>query len=182
MGVQIQRWTGASGSETKDDITSINTRGQASDVHSTAGTDNPVLIPNSGTNYSYWISTRLYYDGSDSGTIDNIKWYSDGSNSLGTGITCVGQDADSYVQATGTEGETGDELTTGNHSGLSGAPEDVFNFTSGSPKSIAGSVTDPANEEISDFFVYQFAVADDASAGASSSETFTWQYDTTIAE
>lgn len=175
--VTIRRWTGSSGSPTKTDITGINTRANAEDAHSTAGTSNSILIPGTGSNYSYWVSTRLSVDAITGGTVDNFRWYSDGSNGLGTGVTCVGNDADEYVQATGTEGETGTELTTGNHANLSGAPVDVFSFTSGSPKAITGTTS--STGDVGDFFVYQIVVASTASSGATSSETFTWAYDDT---
>ncbi len=62
--VTIRRWTGSSGAPTKTNITSINTRANAEDAHSTAGTSNSILIPTSGTNYSYWVATRLSVDAS----------------------------------------------------------------------------------------------------------------------
>lgn len=165
---------------TSTDITGINTRANANDTHSTAGTSNPILRPASGLNYSYWVTTRLFYNGAGTGTINNIEWYTDGSNGLGTGRGCIGNDADTYVQATGTS-DTGTELTTGNHAGLSGAPVDVFTLTSGSPKAIAGSVTDPNSQLFGDMFVYQFTIGATALAGAGTQETFTWRYDSTIA-
>jgi len=175
--VTIRRWTGASGDPTKTDITSINTRANAEDAHSTAGTSNSILIPDSGTNYSYWVNTRLSVDSISGGTVDNIKWYSDGANGFGTGVTCVGNTADDYVQATGDEGESGDELTTTSNTELTAAPTDVFGFTEASPKSVTGTTT--TTGDLGQFFVYQIAVADTASSGATNSETFYWQYDDT---
>ncbi len=179
MSVQIHRLTGAGPSGSN--ITDVNTRCNAEDVHSTAGTNNPILVPTAGTNYSYWVTTRLYYDGDDTGTINNIRWFTDGSNDLGTGIGCIGNDADAYTQATGTPGETGTELTAGNYPGLSGAPVDVFTLTSASPRTIDGNVTDPNNEYFGEMMVFQVTVATTAAAGPTGSETFTWRYDSTIA-
>ena len=180
MSVQIRRLTGAG--PTGTDITSINTRANAEDAHSTAGTSNPIRKPDAGSNYSYWVTTQLYYNGTDTGTINNIEWYSDGDNGMGTGIGVIGNTADSYVQATGTAGTTGTELTTGNHAGLTGTPANVFTHTSASPKAVDGSVTDPSDEYFGDRFVYQVTVGTTASGGATASETFTWRYDSTIAE
>ena len=67
--VTIRRWTGSSGAPTKTNITSINTRANAEDAHSTAGTSNSILIPTSGTNYSYWVATRLSVDAITGGTV-----------------------------------------------------------------------------------------------------------------
>ena len=175
--VTIRRWTGTSGSPTKNDITSINTRANAEDTHTTSGTTNSILIPAAGSNYSYWVSTRLSVDAINSGTVDNFKWYTDGSNNFGTGVTCIGNSASSYVQATGTPGQTGLELTTSNHSGLTTDPVNVFTFSSGSPKSVTGSAT--STGDAGHFFVYQIVVDSTAASGATASETFTWKYDDT---
>ena len=114
-----------------------------------------------------------------SGTINNLRWYTDGANGFGTGVTCIGQEATSYVQATGTAGQTGTQLTTGNHAGLTGAPVDPFTFTSGSPKSLAGSLSNPTTGQFGSFFVYQVVVGTTALPGATPQETFTWKYDET---
>ena len=176
--VTIRRWTGSSGGPTKTDITSANTRASTSDAAS-PGTSDPIPVPGAGTNYSYWVSTRLSVDVAPSGTINNLKWYTnDGVNSFGTGVTCKGQNSTSYVQATGTQGTTGTQLTTGNHAGLSGAPVDVFTFTSGSPKSLAGTIT-ASTGDLGDFFVYQIEVGTTAGPGTTPTETFVFKYDET---
>ena len=175
--VLIRRLTGAG--PTATDITSINTRANAEDAHSTAGTSNPIRVPTSGSNYSYWVVTRLDATVSPDGTIDNINWYTDGANGFGTGVTCVGNTATGYVQATGTPGTTGTELTTGNYATLSAAPVDVFTHTSGSPKSVSGSISNPTTGQFGDRFVYQIVVGTTAGPGATNSETWTWQFDET---
>lgn len=179
--VVIKRWTGSSGSPTKTDITSANTVANANDTHQStaAGSNDPIRIPASSSNYSYWVSTRLSATTTPAGTIDNIRWYTDGTNNFGTGVTCVGNDASSYVQATGTSGTTGTQLTTGNHAGLSGSPVDVFTYDSTTPKSISGSINNPSTGDFGDFFVYQIEVDSTASPGTTTQETFTWLYDET---
>lgn len=179
--VIINRWTGSTGSPTKTAITGGNTVANASDAHQSvaAGSSNPIRVPTSGTNYSYWVTTRLSASSSPSGTINNLRWYTDGANNFGTGVTCKGQSATSYVQATGTAGTTGTQLTTGNHAGLSGSPVDVFTYTSGSPKSLTGSISNPSTGDFGDFFVYQIEVGTTAGPGVTNQETFTWVYDET---
>jgi len=174
--VLIRRLTGAG--PTATDITSINSRANAEDAHSTAGTSNPIQIPSAGSNYSYWVTTRLDATVAPSGTIDNIRWYTDGSNNFGTGVTCIGNTASSYVQATGTAGTTGTELTTGNHAGLTGSPVDVFGHTSGSPKSVSGSITSTTGQ-FGDRFVYQIVIGTTAGPGATAQENFNWKFDET---
>lgn len=173
--VQIARLTGSG--PTATDITSINTRANAEDAHTTAGTSNSILVPAAGSNYSYWVTTRLNVTAITSGTVDNVKWYTDGSNNFGTGVTCVVNTASSYVQATGTPGTSGTELTTGNHAGLAGAPSDAFAYTSGSPLSVSGSTS--TTGQFGDYVVYQMVVDSTASSGATAQETFTWRYDDT---
>jgi len=174
--VLIRRLTGAG--PTLTDITSINTRANAEDAHTTAGTSNSILVPSAGTNYSYWVTTRLDVTAITAGTVNNIKWYTDGANNLGTGVTMKMNTASSYVQATGTAGTSGTQLTTGNHAGLAGAPTDAFAFTSGSPKSVSGT-TSSVSSTFADMVVYQIEVGTTAAAGATGSETLTWQYDDT---
>lgn len=176
--VTIRRWTGSSGGPTKTDITGGTTRASTSDAAS-PGTSNPIPIPPSGTKYSYWVATRLSADTTPSGTINNIKWYTDGSSGLGTGVAVKMNTATGYVQATGTPGDTGDILNTTNYSTLAGATSDAFGFTSGSPKTVAGSIANPNTGDFGDFVVYQFEVISTASPGTTPSETFTWQYDET---
>lgn len=176
--VTIRRWTGSTGSPTKTNITGINTRANAEDAHSTAGTTNPIQIPSTGTNYSFWVATRLSVDTAPTGTINNIRWYTDTGNGFGTGVTCKMNTATSYIQATGTNGETGTQLTTSAYSTLAGSPTDAFAFSSGSPKAVTGTIT-ASTGDLGDFVVYQIEVASTASPGATPTETFTWRYDET---
>lgn len=172
--IKINRLTGAG--PTATDITSINTRANAEDAHSTAGTTNSILVPAAGTNYSFWVVTRLECTAITAGTVDNIKWYTDGSNNFGTGVTAKGQTATTYVQATGTAGTTGLQLTTGNYSTVT-TPTDIFGFTSGSPLSVSGSTT--TVQQFGDRVVYQIEVGTTAASGATAQETLTWKYDDT---
>lgn len=175
--VTIRRLTGAG--PTSTDITGINTRANAEDAHSTAGTTNPIQIPAAGTNYSYWVTTQLSVDVTPAGTINNIKWYTDGANGFGTGVTLKVGQATSYVQATGTPGTTGTQLTTGNHAGLTGAPVDGFTYTSASPLAVTGTMSNPSTGALGNRVVYQIEVASTAAPGATPAETFTWKYDET---
>lgn len=173
--VQIVRLTGAG--PTATDITSINTRANAEDAHTTAGTSNSILVPAAGTNYSYWVVTRLNVTAITAGTVDNLKWYTDGSNNFGTGVTCKVNTATGYVQATGTAGTSGTQLTTGNYATLAGAPVDAFTYTSGSPLSVTGTTS--ATGQFGNYVVYQIEVGTTAASGATATETFTWRYDDT---
>ena len=181
--VQILRKVGVSPG-TSTNITSINTRANAVDSHTVADTTYPIRIPAVGTNYSYWVTTRLNVTVTPAGTLDNLRWFTDGSNGFGTGVTCkvakasAGADA-GYRQATGTPGTSGTQLSQGNHSGLDDVPADAFTKTSGSPYTLQGSLTNPTTGEFGDHVVYQIEVADTTTPGANPSETITWRYDET---
>jgi hypothetical protein len=176
--VDIVRLTGSG--PTASIITSINTRANALDSHTTADATSPIQIPTSGSNYSYWVNTRLTCSVTPAGTINNLRWYSDGANNLGTGVTMVGNEATAYTQATGTAGVTGTQLTVGAYTGGTlTTPVDPFTFTSGSPKSLAGSLVNPNTGQFGSLFVYQLVIGATASPGVVGSESFTWKWDET---
>jgi hypothetical protein len=180
--VLINRLTGTGGSETETDITSGATRASTSDAPS-PGSSDPIPIPSGADNYSFWVTTRLEATATPTGTIDNIRWFSD-TVSFGTDVTVVGADASTstdagYRIAVGTQGTTGTELTQGNHSGLDAAVVNVTTLTSGAPRTMGGSIDNPSTGRFGDHFVYQFQIGSGAGAGATPSNTFTWQYDET---
>lgn len=172
--VYIRRLTGAG--PTYTNIHSTTNRASTSD-NPAPGSNDPIPIPTAGTKYSFWIVTRLYAFTAPTGTINNIKWYTDGSNDFGTGTAMKAQDATAYDQATGTQGDTGDILNTTNYPTLSGAPTDAFGFTSGAPKSVAGSTT--TTGDFGDLMVYQIEIISTASVGTAPAERITWKYDET---
>ena len=155
----------------------------------TIDTASPIPVPAAGTNYSYWKQVYLYCANADSDTIDNVKFYSDGTISFGTGVTLMvgdetpvknsGSEA-GYEVATGTPGTTGNEMVAA-HAGLSGST-DAASLTSGSPLTVsiseAGNVINAATET-SNYVILQVNVATTAAAGLTSSETLTFQYDET---
>lgn len=178
--VQIRRWTGSAGGPTKTDVTGINTRANAEDAHSTAGTTNPIRIPSAGTNYSYWVATRLFANSAPAGVIDNIRWHTDGTANFGTDVDAVVAAATTYVQATGTAGVSGNQLTTAAYTTLTSAPVDAFsNYPNATTNlAVAGSIT-ATTGDFGNFVVYQITVGTTAGPGATAQETFTWLYDET---
>lgn len=146
--------------------------------NTTIDTVDPIPIPAAGTKYSYWKTVTLWAETTPTGTINNIKLYTDGSG-FGTGITTyVGdQTTSTYDQATGTPGDTGDEMVAG-HDQIT-SKTNVFTYTSGSPKDVSGSITNPNTGRISDYVVLQMDVGTTASPGDLANETFTFRYDET---
>lgn len=131
-------------------------------------------------NLSYWCVTRLDVTAGTYTTINNLKWYTDGGNSLGTGVAMKVATATSYVQATGTSGTTGDALSnvTGGYGGtLSGIPANAFTYTSGASLSVSGTTSSSATGQFGDRVVYQIEVDSTAGPGTTTAETITWSYD-----
>lgn len=175
--VKIRRLTGAG--PTATDITGINTRANAFDSHSTNDTANPIEIPTSGRNYSFWVVTRLDATTAPDNLLNNIQWFTDGSNSYGTGITTRVGTATGYTQATGTTGKTGIVLNSTNYSTLSATTASMFSKTSGSPLAVAGSTA--GTGQFGSRVVYQIEVSTSATPGTkpATPETLTWRYDET---
>lgn len=147
---------------------------------------NPIPIPTSGTNRSFWKSVYMEVTGGSFTQIDNVKFYTDGSG-FGTGITTnVGDELPTknsgsnagYEVATGVVGTSGDELVA-DHSVIT-AKTSAFTFTSGSPKTVSisesGGLID-ATGESTNYLVFQMDVGTSATAGNLADETFTYQYD-----
>lgn len=179
--VDIVRRTGASGSITDTPITAGSTRAKTADS-AVVDANNPIPIPGAGTNYSYWVTTRLSVAANPDGhTINNIKWYVVSGGGLPGGVTVLGQAANvgadaGYRVATGTLGVTGTQLTTGNHTGLTGAPVDVFTFTSAAPKSLAGSTA--TTGLVGDHFVFQVGLDSTVTPQSPApANTMTFRYD-----
>jgi hypothetical protein len=184
--ITINRLTGPAGTIVETDITSINTRVNADDSHSVAGTTNPIEIPSGADNYSYWCTTQLDATVAPDNLVDNLEWYTDGSNTYGTGVTCVVAQAAraSYTQATGTPGVTGTVLNNTNYTGgtlTPATPTDAFAYVTGAPLAVTGSTT--TTGAFGDMVIYQVVVANTASPGdhppGGSEEPFTWRYDET---
>lgn len=170
--VQIRRLTGSG--PTSTNVTSSNTRLNAEDAAST-GTTNPIQIPTSGTKYSFWATFQLNCTVAPSVSIDTLRWYTDGNNGFGTGIGLNVAKATSYVVAGGTAGDTGTQLTTGNHAGITGSPVNAFTYDSNTMLTLTGSTT--TTGAFGDYVVMQLTVDSTASPGVTPTETMTFRYD-----
>lgn len=179
--VILNQWNGASpGTKTAKTASSI--RLATADVsYSTGSESNPIPIPASSSNYSFWMTLRLEVTVAPVTTVNNVKVYTDGTNSSPSGVTWKGQAANvgadgGYRVATGTVATTGTLLNATNHTGLTGATVDIFGWTSGSPKSLAGSQA--GTGDLADFVVIQIAVASTVTGTATiPTETTTFAYD-----
>ncbi len=180
--VLIERLTLAG--PTRTDITSINSRFNTFDAQSTADTANPIEIPTSGTNYSFWANTQLNATVAPDNLIDAIEWFTDGVNSYGTGIGLLVAQAAlaSYTLAPGTVGVTGTELTDANYTGgtlTPATPTDAFAEVTGAPLSVTGSTS--GTGAFGNIVVLQVTVLSTATPGTkpATPETITWRFDET---
>lgn len=168
--VQIRQYTGAGPTQT--DKTSGSIVAGTSDELAASN----LRVPSSGSNYSYWLTTGLYCTVAADNALNNIKWYSDGTNTLGTGVDMVVTPASAYVQSVGTAGSSGSVLNLANHLGASAVPVAYETYTSGAKLTIAGS-TDTTTGCFGDFLVMQVNIESTAGAGNTGEETLTWQWD-----
>ncbi len=132
----------------------------------TVDANNPIPIPGGGTNYSFKKQFRYYAPTLPANVIDTLRWYTDGANTLGTGVGLVVKSNATYQDpiALGSADMTG---TT-----------DAFASTSGSPLTVTGQVTSSdSTGAFGDYVHMQMTVVNTASSGTTPSETTTFQYD-----
>lgn len=140
------------------------------------GANYPIPIPSTGTYYSYAKSIAFYVDVAPDTSITGIYIYTDGTLGWGAGATVyIGdQYPTSYVQATGTPGTTGNEMTTF-YTGVT-SKTDLFTYTSASPKGTIDQVATSGTGRYTKYIVLQEAVTNAATSGAKIAETITFKY------
>lgn len=131
-----------------------------------------LVKPATGTNYSYVAWVALYVSSGPVGSITNVKWFSDGT-SYGTGITVKGIQTNTYAQATGTPGTSGDLSSTVYTSGT-----DMTTYTTGSPLSVTSNAT-TGTGRYSYYVPSQLAMSTSVSAGTITARTNTFRWDET---
>lgn len=159
--VKIIEKNGAGGTAT--DKTSSTIRFKNAD-NATVDTNNRMVVPGSGSDYSYEKWLRLQVDVAAAVDIQNIKFYTDGNNGFGTGISLWAKAVSSY--ATPAEGTS----TSGY--------ADAFSYTAAAPLSLgAGPFT--GTGEKGDHAVLLLKVDSTAAPGLLSSEALTFAFDET---
>jgi hypothetical protein len=181
-----QENTGISTGGVPTTVTTVtNTRHKTNDD---ALTDSNYLIPIPPTGYNYGYGKCIdLYASALSEVLSNVKIYGGGVPSAGSGtiawtgvILYVGdQTSDTYVQATGTPGETGIELTSYNGQ-VSSKTDFLATYTSSNKKSItlqggAGSKTGAGR--ITQYIWLQLRVDSTAGHGLLAPYTLTSIYD-----
>lgn len=174
---------GTDGNPTEVTITNLRYR---TDDANTADTSNPVPIVAGLTKRSYVRAMVLKCTAPPSSYCNNFKLYTDGGG-FGTGITVqigdqtvtnTGASHANYKVATGTPGDTGTIMTTV-YAAIT-TMTSLFTYTSAAPRTVTVSETsnqiDAADEE-TDLIITQLDMADTATPGTKTAETYTGQYD-----
>jgi len=183
FNVKLDR--GGSDGSPSDKDTITNLRFKTADDND-QDTNNPIPIVTGQTKRSYWRHIYMKCTQAPATKVDNLKFYTDGGGWAGCTLN-VGEQfpantsiADAgYELATGTPGDTGDELVA-NHAGIS-SKADAFTKTQGAPLS-GPSISEDSNQidalnEETDYLLLQLDVSDSASPGVLAQETLTIQYD-----
>jgi len=141
----------------------------------------PLIIPTSGTIFSFWKQIFLNCATAPDTQVNNVKIFSDGALGWGAGIVVQvgdGTQIKNSGASTGYDLADAQEIMT-NHTDVS-SETSLFTFTSGSPRSVsiseAGSIIDAINET-TDYIVLQTDVDSTATPGTKPTETITYQYD-----
>ena len=160
--IQIISLHGATGS-TETQVDGGTMRFKAAD-NDTADANNPLVISGS-TIYSYIKQCRYKATVAPSNLVDNLKFYTDGSSGMGTGVDIGVKTyaSGSYVNPA-TQGQS-------QVSGLTS----VFTYTSGSALAVTGSQA--STGLFGDIINFQMSVTSAATQGTTPSETFTFSFD-----
>ena len=163
---------------TEEEATTVRFK-QADD--NTIDTNNPIAIPASGTDRSYWKHVYLFASTAPATQIDNVRFYSDAANGFGTGVELMVSTATPTKTAAAQPGyDVAAGTTTLTDHGSVANIASVFGYDSASPLTVsiseAGNIIN-AISETSDYVILQMTVADSASSGTLTAETMTFKYD-----
>ena len=175
--VQIHRITGTLAASTATNVTSGSIHAGTQDANTSPSR---IPVPSSGSNYSYWFTLGLNCTASADNSLNNVKFYTDGGNSLGTGVTALIAVASSYTSAIGTAGSSGVILSSASYVSLSGtapATSSLFLYTSGCQLTLTGSLAGAVTGSFANRVAIQLSVDTTASAGNSGAETLTFTWD-----
>lgn len=171
--VVINEWNGNS---SKTDKTGSTVRFKTAD-NATVDTNNPITIPTSAQTHSFEKWLRLAITGTaPSQRINNLKFYTDGSNGFGTGITMYGE-----VAPSGSFRSAAQAVTNGQPLGGSGSitMTNAFAYTAAGAISLssAAETFSGSSVDIGRFAVLVMTVSAAASQGTLTAETGTFSYD-----
>ena len=151
--------------------------------NATIDSNNPIPVPTSGSNYSYWKHMYLLVSAAEDMTqIDNVKFYSDGAvfDSYGGVDVFVATATPIKTSAIDAGYDLADSATAlANHGSVSVATN-ANNYTSGSPLTVSisesGNILDGTNDT-TDYVLINLKVGVTASSGTLTAESLVFQFD-----
>ena len=172
--VVVNEWNGNS---VKTDKTGSTVRFKTAD-NATVDTNNPITIPTSGQTHSFEKWCRMAITGTPpSQRINNLKFYTDGTNSYGTGITLYGEVGSSGTFRSAAQGASGAAVPLGGSGSIT--MTNTFVYTSGgtlalssAAETFSGSAVDMGR-----FTVLVMTISAAATQGTLTAETGTFSYD-----
>lgn len=171
--VVINRITGTVAASAETNVTSGSVHAGAQDANTSPCR---IPVPSSGSNYSFWVTTQLKCTVAPDNSLNNVKWYTDGGNSFGTGVTALVIPASGYASALGAAGSSGSLLNAANYGPTAcAATSSLFLYTSACKLTLTGSTNTTGS--FGNRVVFQLSVDTTASAGNSGAELITWEFD-----
>ena len=157
--VQIIEKNGTAGTATQKDSGTVRFKNAD---NATVDSNNPMVVPTSGSDYSYEKWLRLKVTVAPDTNISNLAMYSDGSIGFGTGVT-------PYAKAVATYATPAEATATAGYTALA-------SYTSGSALDLGTAAVTGTGEKGS-HAVLMLKVDSTASPGTLSAETLTFSYD-----
>lgn len=150
--------------ETATDKTSGTVRFKNAD-NATVDLVNPMVIPASGSDFSFDKWLRINVSVAPDTNISNLEAYTDGANGFGTGVSAWYKTVGSF--------------STPAEPGSSSGYTDLFSATSGSPIDMDAINTGPhtGTGDKGDYLQAMLEVASTATQGTLTAETLTFAYD-----
>jgi hypothetical protein len=168
--VVIQERNGATGAGTTKSTGGGNQVRFKNAENATVDTNNPMIVPTAGNDYSFEKALQLNATGGTFTTLDNLKFYTDGTNSFGTGVSWKAKKEVAYSQPVHVTATTGAPNATP-------AYANATTFTAGTPLALAGSAVASATGFFGDL-VYQFVyITTTTTAGTKTETPITFSYD-----
>jgi len=166
--IEIHELTSDADTGVNKTSSTVRFKSVASTTSTAVDTSDPLIVPESGTNYSFVKKLRAYMEVPPDSSVSNLRWYSDGGNGFGTGISVLAKNI-------------GTTFGTHYNTAMVGGT-DLFTYTSGSPLDGDGTDTGPFvpaddNTYIGDVIELQMSVANTASNGILAAETLTLAWD-----
>ena len=160
--VIVNEFHGPTATPVKTNKTSGTVRFKNAD-NATVDLNDPMVIPTAGTDISYEKILRLNATGTFS-SISNYKFYTDGVNGLGTGVSVLYK----------TEGSYGTPVEPASTTAFGGS--NIFAVTSGTPVTL-GTPAVTATGDFGSFVTMILTVGSTATQGTTSQETLTFAWD-----